>query len=358
MRDELAERVLAKVMDWGSADVAHHGMDLQMLAAHKYDSYGGYRPGVKFLEHLGGWLDQLDSLEDRKTAATFVRDDLVFISNAELDHLIETVYPDYIRPMLVARAAERLGRSRFAVDDIVGSDSFRLMLRKLLVLGLSDGARIDRLRRLSPGLSHEQIFLAADIASATAEDAVEKLRAAVDDETACFEHVLLVDDFYGSGYTLLRKSPEGGSFEGRLWRTRQRIEDLREDGKLSADCIVTILVYIASTAAVEYVTATMAEAEIEWDLLVVLPLESELKVSDADLARICEWHYDDVLVNEDKPERAPMGFRDAGLPLVLPHNTPNNSVCILWADTTDRDDSTLKRRALFPRYERHREDRR
>jgi hypothetical protein len=41
---------------------------------------------------------------------------------------------------------------------------------------------------------------------------------------------------------------------------------------------------------------------------------------------------------------------------VLFHNTPNNSVCILWADTTDRDEGQ-NRRALFPRYERHRADR-
>ena len=41
------------------------------------------------------------------------------------------------------------------------------------------------------------------------------------------------------------------------------------------------------------------------------------------------------------------GFARCGLPLVLPHNTPNNSLALLWAETG-------KVRALFPRVQRHR----
>ena len=48
--------------------------------------------------------------------------------------------------------------------------------------------------------------------------------------------------------------------------------------------------------------------------------------------------------------------KDAALPVVLHHNTPNNSISLLWADTTDREDGS-KRHALFPRYERHHADR-
>jgi hypothetical protein len=41
------------------------------------------------------------------------------------------------------------------------------------------------------------------------------------------------------------------------------------------------------------------------------------------------------------------GFARCGLSLVLPHNTPNNSLALLWAETE-------KVRALFPRVQRHR----
>ena len=43
------------------------------------------------------------------------------------------------------------------------------------------------------------------------------------------------------------------------------------------------------------------------------------------------------------------GFADCGLSIVLGHNTPNNSLAMLWADIGDS-------RALFPRVTRHREE--
>jgi hypothetical protein len=338
--------------------VAAAGPNLQMLAAHKYDSYEGYKPGVKFLENLSGWLAQFPDTSSRKLVLRFVLDQLVFISRAELDHVIETVYPDIIRPMVLREAAERLGVSRFAVARVVASPVFEEIQRKLLVLGLSDGARIDRLRRSSPGLSHEQIYLATDVGDKTMREAVESLRSRLDDETAQFEHVLLVDDFYGSGTTLLRQNPDPPPpFKGRLLRARDRLSEWCSAGYLADRYRVSILVYIASSTALRHVQEMLARASLDWDLTPVLLLPESIKVDDPELTELCEWHYDDVLVDRHKPKRAPLGVGDAALPVVLYHNAPNNSVCLLWADTTDLEESSLKRRALFPRYERHREDR-
>ncbi len=356
MRDQLAERVLATVMGWDPAQLADGGSRLQTLARHKYDSYEGYRPGVKFLENLSGWLDQFDDLADRRAAISFVLDDLVFISRGEIDHLIETVYPDFIRPMLVREAAARLQVSPFAVSRVTNSDEFKKIQRKLLVLGLSDGARIDRLRRSSPALSHEQIYLAADIGDETAEEALKSLRATLEDDAARFEHVLLVDDFYGSGTTLLRHGPSGDApYKGRLWRTKKRLEQLQATA-LHDGYRVSILIYVASSTADGYARKMLDDAKLDWRFDVIQLLPAQLKVTNPDMVRICEWHYDPILVDRHKPEPAPRGFGEAALPLVLHHNTPNNSICVLWADTTNREGS-LGRRALFPRYERHREDR-
>jgi hypothetical protein len=104
------------------------------------------------------------------------------------------------------------------------------------------------------------------------------------------------------------------------------------------------------------VRAALQGAGLEWEFRVIQPLPDSLKVTDPELVRLCEWHWDPVLEDEHKKVPAPVGYGDAALPLVLPHNAPNNSVCIVWADTTDRDPS-MKRRALFPRYERHHADR-
>lgn len=359
MKDRLASEVLGKVMGWGAAEVAEAGAKLQMLAAQKYDGYENYKPGVKFLENLSAWLAQFPELEDRRLALSFVLNDLVFVSRAELDHLIQTVYPDVIRPMVVREAGERLGVSRFATAQIVSSPVFSEILRKLLVLGLSDGARIDRLRRSSPGLSHEQIYLVPDPGDDAIREAVANLRNRLDDGKAQFEHVLLVDDFYGSGTTLLREdnaSPPG--FKGRLWKAHETLTRWAEAGFLNGDYRVSILVYIASSTAIDHVQAMLGKSNLDWRLIPILRLQSSLKVEHGELVRLCEWHYDDdVLVDRHKPKRAPLGFGHAALPLVLYHNAPNNSICLLWADTTDRAESTLKRRALFPRYERHREDR-
>ena len=59
MRDDLAERVLAHVMSWDSAQITKFGACLQDLARYKYDEYEGFGPGEKFVESLAAWLWQL-----------------------------------------------------------------------------------------------------------------------------------------------------------------------------------------------------------------------------------------------------------------------------------------------------------
>jgi hypothetical protein len=357
MKDDLARRALANTLGWGALDVSNRGAELQTLATLKYDEYEGYWPGEGFLEHLTAWLGQMSDT-DRQRAIDFVRNELVFISRAELDHLIETVYPDHIRPLLVARAADRLGLAPWRVREITTSSVFREVHRKTLVLGLADGARIDRLRRTSD-FSHEQFYLAPELSEASIKRMAKKLRSALADDDALFEQVLLVDDFAGSGTTSLRK--EADEWTGRLERTYQHLHDIAGRAVI-ANPTVWVLFYVASAQARTNLLAALADRGLPWELHIVQQLTPDLVVTDEKLLEMCRTYFDDANydVLGEHVEKADgdvrIGFGDGRLPLVLAHNTPNNSISLLWADTMGRAGSN-NQRALFPRRHRHNAER-
>jgi hypothetical protein len=62
------------------------------------------------------------------------------------------------------------------------------------------------------------------------------------------------------------------------------------------------------------------------------------------ISDICERHYTDDLADQHTGS-VKFGYDQCGLPLVLHHNTPNNSIFILWARRWNHP--------LFIRYERH-----
>lgn len=360
MRSELAEELLDELMEWDRAAFQEKVRRLEALATYKFDEYSNFRPGVKFFESLAAWLRQFEDPADRATALDFVLDRLIFISDAEMTHLIELVYPDHIELVLRRRVSEELGCSPYAVGQIVRADAFRALRRRTLVLGASDGARLDRLRRSTPFLSHEQFLQSNEPPIELIRAMGDKLGEALDswelDCSATFEHVFLVDDFAGSGETLLRESD--GTYKGKLVKFAAAIEKLRADGLLTETAEVTIILYVAAQAARDHLAAAIDASPLPaWEVRVVQTLPTSVRVDTQDpaFAALCKRYYDDVFTDEYKG-RAPLGYRDGALALVLSHNTPNNSVCLLWADSTAEEGSD-RRRALFPRYERHHRDR-
>lgn len=362
MRDELAGRVLDRLLTWTSEEQARWMADLRRLATYKFDTYEGFVAGERFFESLARWLRQFETDADRRRMIEFVRQELVFISSQEMNHAIACVYPDYIKPELISSVADMLGTSRFHVKEIVSSTAFRTLRRKTLYLGLSDGARLDRLRRSSPELSHEQFWLSPEIGSHAINTMRAKLAKAVEEQdlsgSAQFEQVVFVDDFYGSGTSLVHRK-EDGSWGGKLARARHHLEnDLKTGDRpiVTADANVIVVIYVLSSQARTHVASMLASFESAWRLKYVQLLPSDLVCTDLELRRICDDFFDDVLVDEHKQVRVPLGYKDAALPLVLHHNTPNNAIGPLWADSSDREGS-LERHALFRRYERHHVDR-
>lgn len=360
MRSELAEHLLGRLMQWDREAFAERVRQLEALASHKWDEYGNYRPGVKFFESLAAWLHQFPTIEERAAALDFVLEHMVFISDAEMKHLIEIVYPDFMEPVLLRRTSEKTGISRRRVSQLVAHDEFRALRRRSLVLGASDGARLDRLRRSAPVLSHEQFLQSSEPPLDLISPMLEKLGVALEHHgltaPATFGHVFMIDDFSGSGKTMLRV--DSGQVKGKLKKLQDALGGLHTAGAVAEDVDVTVILYVASEQAKRHIDDHLASTDLpEWQLRVVhlIPEWMRVDLCAPVMAELSRTYYDDVLTDEHKDE-VPLGFADCALPLIMSHNTPNNSISLLWADTTDEPGSH-QRRALFPRYERHHQDR-
>ena len=103
------------------------------------------------------------------------------------------------------------------------------------------------------------------------EAAVTKLNL---EEPPLFEHIILVDDFSGSGYTLISEG-EGNEWRGKLIRARDEIERLK--GKVTVDDPrIWVVLYTASEQAREYLGACLMKCALNWEVKVVHLIPSEL----------------------------------------------------------------------------------
>ncbi len=251
-----------------------------------------------------------------------------------MTHLIELVYPEHIELVLRQRTAAQLGCSPYRVARIVASEEFMRIRRRSLVLGASDGARLDRLRRSAPFLSHEQFLQSTEPTPELINNMRNELAYALKQDVnvlpVTFQHLFLVDDFAGSGETMLRLTDAG--YKGKLMKLATAIKALAEDGLLSDDIDVTIVLYVATEQARRHLATTIASSPLpNWTVRVVQELPAWVRVEEQDksFAALCELYYDKVLTDEHKG-RAVMGYANCALPVILAHNTPNNSVSLLW----------------------------
>lgn len=371
MKKELAERLLAKIMDWDDADKASQLAQLEVLAAYKYDHYQQFSPGRRFLESLALWLRQFATLEERKVAYDLVCCRLIFVSDDEMNHLVDLAFPTIVRPLLFRDSAVDAGiKSSYHVKAIASSTEYRRRLRQTLILGLSDGARTDRFRRVNPqAISHEQVFHAYDVSHAKAgrmrneltKDLTGILGRAPSEEEAVFRYVVLLDDFTASGTSYIRMPDAEEQWEGKIPKIIKELE--KADGL--GGCIATegvrilVVIYIASMQAIEHITNALERLEFAKgtvELHVVFELSETARLtrsSDGDsLDLLSKAKYFDPIADDGHGAvggtTMQFGYADCRLPLVLNHNTPNNSVYLLWAEDGH------KVLGLFPRVSRHR----
>ena len=95
---------------------------------------------------------------------------------------------------------------------------------------------------------------------------------------------------------------------------------------------------------------------VEFSFGTILP--KDLPIDEqrySDFIRLAEKYYDPIIQTKHTDlggSSVHLGFGDCALPLILEHNTPNNSVALLWADTEGMNGHHAMR-PLFRRRQRH-----
>jgi hypothetical protein len=369
MDREFILRKLSDLMHWDEERDSREFPWLRLMSRLKFDGYQDFLAGIRFIESLVAWLQQFEE-EDREAAYDFVRNRLVYIGPGEMQHLIELFYPEHVQPRLGRTVASAHGIKPYQVWNHEGArESFHRLRRKTIFIELSDGARIDVFRRVNAGtISHEQIYTAPRITVEKWDDMLKELRNDLQDASARFSVIYLVDDFTGSGTSLIRAA--GGEWKGKLVRFS---EDLRVlDGSLyfEEDWCLCVHHYLATRQAAEAIEdrhrAIRNEKQekgerwftsVEFSYGMTLP--SEVRVDSSNphpfLALVEKYYNSDIEAKrhniEGGSEDIRYGYSKCHLPLVLDHNTPNNSLALLWAECGGQNGHSM--RPLFRRRQRH-----
>ncbi len=368
MNDDIAGQLLAKAMGWQESEsgelIDRFRKDLQLLSTYKYDFYQRFGPGQRFIESLALWLQKFKP-EHRQIALDFVRDRLIYVSDAEFFHLVQCAYPDVVLPERMRLVAEEAGLPPHEVGRIAAHRRFTELGVKSLYLGLSDGSRTSEIRRVSGDeISHEQIWHAYELGAAKGKDLLAKLSQALKvkqlpHEDQRFTLVWLLDDFSGSGNSYIRL--EKGMFEGKLTKAFRMLHDNGLVNPLHYE--VFLLLYIATRQAVDHIEYWCERFTAEngykpLQIRVIHLFEDGVAITpekdEALQALIDESSYYDERAHTGHTDLGGTkdvrrGFANCCLPVVLCHNTPNNSIYLLWGE------ESFKFKGLFPRVSRHRD---
>ena len=380
MNQDLGLKVLGQIMNW-TDDRARREFDwLKLMARLKYDGYRDFQAGMRFIESLATWLQQFKQHE-RETAYAFVRGTLVYIGPNEMQRLVEQFYPRTVRDRLVRMVATERGIQphRMLIDEDARVASKRLR-RQTLFMGLSDGARIDTIRHANSGLlGNEQFVQGTQVDTEKWKDLLEVLREDLNDPNARFRLVYLVDDFAGSGTSFLRFDEETKKWKGKLLRFKDSVEsanDALDGDKLFEDTwVLCIHHYVASSAAAEAIQERLDQSAGSGDFPedwarsahpsfgMVLPRDLPIDAVDGrhdDFLELTRTYYDPKIRTKHTDvggvTHLGLGYGGCALPLVLEHNTPNNAIALLWAETDGgvRDGVPAPAmRPLFRRRQRH-----
>lgn len=315
-------------------------------------------------------MNEIDD-SDKQTAIDFIKSRIVFISESEMRLLVESCYPDMIKGKLMETIGKQKGLPIYAINRIIQSEEYKILLRRSLFFGMSDGARIDEFRRANTGkISHEQIYQTYELSDLRAEKMQKELkddilnifnREAKENEST-FQRLFLLDDFSASGTSYLKYDEGSGVVKGKIAGLYKSIFDKQKllNNIFDIENLkVYVIIYLCTEQARDFIESSFDKLENTYnnrpELLTMHLIPNSFKldsIKDKSIYEMCckESYYDKSLQNKHTEEGGcdvKLGFGKCALPLILHHNTPNNSVPILWAYENSKFEG------LFPRIPRH-----
>lgn len=372
MNSNLANQLLSNILEWDAHKLVQERSSLEFMGSMKYDGYDRYMPGTRFMSSLVQWLNQFLP-EDREIVYNFIKQELIFISSTQMNYLVDLLYDSQIRPLLLNRAANKVGLPIYKRSNTKVVKQFKIEKRSALIVGLSDGAHTDILRR-SAGFNNEQVLSNYYPDKVKLEDMLKELgKDAVmrDIPTPKFKTLFLIDDFTASGKSFLRYEDSDREYHGKLAKVISQLCEPKEDNlsylfdMSDLPIEVHVLFCIATEKAkqtIEYELNSFLEFK-QWSNKISVKIHLvqliDNNISDRirdnkNLIRVIskkDYFIEDSVISKSfkvgKYKNAPyLGFDECALPVVLSHNTPNNSLPILWQYNQSF-------RGLFPRISRH-----
>ena len=372
--------ILAATLQFSADEARTEFQWLKMMAAIKYDDYRDFIPGMRFLENLAAWLQQFEVLSERREAYTLLRRRLIYISPPEMQRLVELFYPCVIERHLIRVIAKRLDIPEYMVRVDKGARTeFLRLRRRTLVLGLSDGARIDILRHSTVGiLSNEQFVVQTQTDRFKWASLLNDLRKAQPNASdALFEVIVLVDDFTGTGSSFLRYDNDDKKWTGKLCKFLDSLYDaITTNPVVTQNWQLCVHHYLGTERAGNSIREREKSA--------IADNASGVRLNNPSHYTFGALVGQDVCISAENPDHTPLvaltqeyynprietghtdvggvehlglGYGACGLPLILHHNTPNNSLALLWAETpsakSNNGDLLREMRPLFRRRQRH-----
>lgn len=370
MKESLVEQLLSRIMKWEDNKIVEELPKIQFMAEMKYDHYDQFMPGTRFLGSLSKWLSNFDE-EERNVMYDFVKNKLIFISSSQMTYLITLLYKKCVSSALALKTAQKMEIPPYRINEIKKSVDYKREKRLSLFIGLSDGAHMDVVRRVG-GLSNEQVLTnyypdndkLVDMKNELLSDSLLK---ELDESAKKFNSLYLIDDFTASGTSFIRKDID--QYKGKLTKIIDKFFNSKVNEKsrelLLPNVDIHIIFCLATQCAIshienllsEFIKSRGLEERISFDVRCVQIIPNRVADEIKNDTTLVDIIKKEKYINKKNVgtksykvghgEQEYFGYGDGALPLVLSHNTPNNSILVLWQDDDDSYPS------LFPRINRH-----
>ena len=349
-------RLFRKIIELESEDPSELA-DILALSVSGYNDYQQFRPGMRFIESLALWLKQF-SENQRSIAYNFIKKRVLYISSQEMEHTVSIVYQDFVLPILLCQVATSTDIPNWKINTLKKSTCFKTLHAKTLFLGLSDGSHIDKFRRSNESINHEQILRTHEISEERAKKLKKKLQERLKSNDNYFENIFLLDDFSASGISYIK---EGDEICGKIATFLNSIEIQKNPLYKLVDKTnlrIYLILYYATETAVLNIKNRIEKvfSSIKFDVISANVILDKIKLDESEdfMKLVKEYGYENIIDKHFKQgnvSKQYLGFDGGALPLIIYHNTPNNSLPILH-----RNDSRTKFKGLFPRISRHNDD--